>query len=75
MISFGDNLKNALVQMWSSKEVSADKPKLHFDLNEKGHFQMEAEGKARVSMDLPGNLDYLAVQAANKAAELGNLAP
>lgn len=74
-ISFGDNLKAALRQMWDSKEVHADKPTIHCDLNEKGHFQATVSGAAKLSVDLPGGLDGMAVTAVNAAAELGNLAP
>jgi hypothetical protein len=75
-ISFGDNLKAVLKQMWDSKKFSTALPKVHFDLDEQGHFQMNLlPAPAKASIDLPGNTDGLAVLAANKAAEVGNLAP
>lgn len=77
--SIGDNLKAALKQVWDSKKFSGniDKPRLHADLDENGHFQLEIEGKAsaKMSADLPGSLDNMAVTAVNAAAELGNFAP
>jgi len=80
--SIGDNLKAALKQMWDSKEFGKEikvieKPHFHADLNEKGHFQASisgaVSGTGKVSVDLPGGLDGLAVTAVNAAAELGNL--
>lgn len=76
MISVGDNLKAALAQMWASKKFSTALPKIHFDLDEQGHFQMNIlPAPAKASLDLPGNIDGMAVSAANAAAEMGNLAP
>lgn len=76
MISIGENLKAALKQMWESKKFSTALPKIHFDLDEQGHFQVNLlPAPAKASMDLPGGLDGMAVMAANKAAEMGNLAP